>query len=896
MKKNILFSIFLLLFSTVFSQETQRSNRSFAQAPFFHGVASGDPLADAVMLWTRVTPADGSGNDIDVYWQVATDTAFTNVVNFGKTEATATGDYTVKLDVCGLQPSTYYYYVFQAYGTNSIIGRTKTAPQGANSEVKFGVASCSSYEHGYFNAYESMSKRNDLDAIIHLGDYIYEYETGGFSSSVMTNQGRVYVPGNEAITLTDYRARHSHYKLDDQLQLLHQVHPFITTWDDHETANDAYKDGAENHDGSEGLWQDRKISGTQAYSEWMPIRNPDPNDPLKIWRKLRYGDLLDLIVLDSRLWGRDEQDMGATDDNTRSLLGADQFAWLETELSDNTTQWKIITQQVMLAPLEIFGAAVNADQWDGYNADRQRLISFIENNNVTNPVVLTGDIHSTFINNVEGDNGTAASEFVVTSVTSPGIDVVEVALGNLPQWLLDIVGGTVNGALEFFNDHMQYVNMEDHGYMVLTIDDSKAQGDYIWLDREVIDTTEDFATSWYVNDGVAGMNEANNPIAVDAGTGIFPPLAPVQTIPFAILPDTFFVSIQNGMMLNECIINTTGACPTLTTSISINPEEGVANLTDFCFAYQAPTNFVGVDEIEVEVCPTSNPLDCETVIVQINVGGTTNIDTITYSTMNTEEVTDCFTFDDLYTGVSTYSYIYNGNATVLFDNIGCFTYTPDTSFCGIEYVAFVACDSIGVCDTIVAEMIVDGESSTQYIMLTAEQEELINYCLGFDDLQGDITNVDVFFNTDNGNALEYNDTCMSYVSAADFVGNDTIMMVACDDFVPQKCDTILYVITVDADSTMIPIHEIENDEFAILGVYPNPFETEILIQYYQFKETPLRLTLYNVMGQQIFDDVVIDNTEGRKYARIGAEGLSSGEYILHIHTEKYSYTQKVVKY
>ncbi|MEZ4979026.1 MAG: alkaline phosphatase D family protein [Chitinophagales bacterium] len=223
-----------------------------------------------------------------------------------------------------LARGTYYYYAFRALGQNSIIGRTKTAPATGGTEARFGVVSCSSYEHGYFNAYESLSKRNDLDAIIHLGDYIYEYASGGFSSSVVTGTWCVYQPTNEIITLSDYRIRHSHYKLDDQLQMLHQIHPFITTWDDHETANDSYKDGAQNHDpATEGPWIDRKVSGTQAYKEYMPIRNPDPANDLKIWRKLRYGNLLDLIVLDSRLWARDLQNLSQTNNSNHLLLGND---------------------------------------------------------------------------------------------------------------------------------------------------------------------------------------------------------------------------------------------------------------------------------------------------------------------------------------------------------------------------------------------------------------------------------------------------------------------------------------------------------------------------------------------------------------------------------------------
>lgn len=214
--------------------------------PFYHGVESGDPAESQVIIWTRVTPDTGMVGNVDVFWQIATDTNFTNIVNYGKVVATDAEHYCVKVDVCNLQPSTYYYYMFNALGRNSIMGRTKTAPA-ANADpdnVRFGVVSCASWEHGYFNAYESLSRTNNIDAVVHLGDYIYEYAAGDYGSNI---SGRSYEPPTETVTEVGYELRYSQYKLDKQLQRIHQLYPFITVWDDHETANDAWKGGAENH-------------------------------------------------------------------------------------------------------------------------------------------------------------------------------------------------------------------------------------------------------------------------------------------------------------------------------------------------------------------------------------------------------------------------------------------------------------------------------------------------------------------------------------------------------------------------------------------------------------------------------------------------------------------------
>jgi len=896
--KKILLSLAFLCAIT-FSIQAQRANLKSGFAPFYHGIASGDPLSDAVMIWTKVTPPTGSNDDIDVYWQIATDTSFTNIINFGKTKASASADFTVKVDVCGLQPATYYYYTFNALGQNSIIGRTKTAPATGGTSAKFGVVSCSSYEHGYFNAYESLSKRNDLDAIIHLGDYIYEYETGGFSSTVVTGFGRTYQPTNEAITLSDYRIRHSHYKLDDQLQMLHQIHPFITTWDDHETANDSYKDGADNHDtATEGPWIDRKIGGTQAYEEYMPIRRPDPNDSLKIWRKLRYGDLLDLIVLDSRLWARDLQDLSQTNNSSHQLLGNDQFNWLENQLSDTSTQWKIICQQVMMAPLEIFGVAVNADQWDGYNSERDRFIDYLENNNIENPVVLTGDIHTSWVNNVPGNStSTAAVEFVVTSVTSPGLDVIETALGQLPQWLLNLFGGVVPDVIKSFNSHMEYVNIEDHGYMILTVNQNKAQGDYVWLEREEIDTTDAAGPSYYTNDGVSNMVEASAAIPTIQGGAPVPPAMPNQNIPFALLLDTFDIDVVENQFYNTCLVDVTTACPNITTSIVANPDFGTANISQFCMDYESITNYYGEDYFTVVFCQTANPSSCDTSVIHLNVQPTSNIDTLTYTISSDSTLTDCVSFNDLVASANGIQIINSNSGQFTYDTLAnCFTFTPDSSFNGVNYIGLIACDSLNVCDTLVLELLVEGVNHTTFIELFGDAFDLLYNCLAFDDLQGDIVSTGMIYNGTN-NTIIYNDTCISYQSETTFSGVDTVTVYACDNSVPQLCDTTVYWISIGNDTTGIrEIKEETNSDFAVMGVYPNPFDVEVLIQYYQFSDANISIKLYDISGKQLFNENIGEKTEGLKYARLETQELAKGNYIIEISTANYSYTKKIVKY
>ncbi|MCL4158545.1 UNVERIFIED_CONTAM: hypothetical protein GTU68_049731, partial [Idotea baltica] len=291
----------------------------------------------------------------ELSWRMATDPQLENVIQTGTTETNTAQDFTVKVDVEGLAAGTTYYYGFTYNDKHSLTGRTKTSP-GANEvdQLKFGVVSCSNYQAGYFNAYHRLADRNDLDAIIHLGDYIYEYADGAYGNEGLFTE-RKLEPTKEIVSLEEYRTRYSTYRLDTNLIRAHQQFPFITVWDDHETANNSYKDGAQNHtEGAEGSWVDRKAAAKQAYFEWIPIRDRESK---QVFRSIKYGNLVDLIMLDTRLEGREQQledvTSDAINDTTRTILGTTQKQWLLDNLSNSTAKWKVIGQQVVFSAFNV---------------------------------------------------------------------------------------------------------------------------------------------------------------------------------------------------------------------------------------------------------------------------------------------------------------------------------------------------------------------------------------------------------------------------------------------------------------------------------------------------------------------------------------------------------------
>ncbi len=517
MKKYLILFTCLFVMKGLMAQD-KRVNLDPQYAPFYHGVASGDPLTDRVIIWTRVTPDSNFTGSITVNWKMATDTLLSNVVQQGSFITNDDRDFTVKVDVTGLQPNTWYYYEFETNGRKSLIGRTRTVPSGNVDSLRFALVSCSSWQHGFFNTYGILESRNDIDAIIHLGDYIYEYDSASFS-----NGTRIHQPTNEILTLTDYRIRHSQYKLDPQLRKLHQQFPFINVWDDHETANDSYRDGAQNHQpATEGDWYVRKHNGVRAYKEWIPIREPDANDTVRIWRQFVWGDLMNLMMIDTRLYDRDQQvtiTSPSLNDTSRVMIGNLQRSWLETQLSNSSQKWNVIGQQVMFAPLKVLGQIVNADQWDGYPSERKRVMDYIMNNNIPNPVILTGDIHTAWANDIpyQNYNGTTGAgsmgvEYVTTSVTSPGADFVST---------LTSAGVPL---IKSQNSHMKFIDLTRRGFIIIDLNHQRIQGDYYFVDRvDQVSSNYSFAEGWYCNDGTRRLQKAT---AASVKSGPLPIKAP----------------------------------------------------------------------------------------------------------------------------------------------------------------------------------------------------------------------------------------------------------------------------------------------------------------------------------------------------------------------------------
>ncbi len=515
MKKQFFLFLLCASFFSLFSQEP-------ALAPFYHGVASGDALSDRVILWTRAEPETPA--TMNLAWMVATDTLFANVVQSGTVSTDASKDYTAKVDVTGLQPDTWYYYVFKHDEVSSLIGRTKTLPVGNHQRVRMAFVSCNNYGNNYFNAFLSIAQRNDLHGVIHLGDYIYEYAGGNTSGT-----GVQILPVHEIITLEDYRQRYYSYRLDPYFRQVHQQYPFYTVWDDHESANNSWKDGAENHTpGTEGNWNDRKAAAQQAYFEWLPIREKSPGDYSSIYRSFNIGDLAELIMLDTRLEGRDEQvatsNNAGMQDTNRTILGAAQRQWFLDRLSNTQAKWKIVGQQVMLAPLTapLIGV-VNADQWDGYQGDRNRVINHVMSNNIENVVVLTGDIHTSWGNDIPipGGNynantgaGSAFVEFVTTSITS--------ASSPFP---------VSQSIIQQFNPHVRYANLNEKGYTILDIDNDKTQADWVFVSTISAETyTESNAASRFVNAGERFLRTASAALTDYQNTAPFAPLSPKQAV------------------------------------------------------------------------------------------------------------------------------------------------------------------------------------------------------------------------------------------------------------------------------------------------------------------------------------------------------------------------------
>ncbi|MBM7365530.1 alkaline phosphatase D family protein [Gordonia hydrophobica] len=501
---------------------------------FRHGVASGDPLPNGVIIWTRVTPTaaatpgSGRGAPSTLTWEVASDKGFGSIVASGSTSTDASRDHTVKVDVAGLAPRTRYWYRFRvtggpAAGAVSPIGRTRTAPAADAdvASVKFGVVSCSNWEAGYFAAYRHLAKRTELDAVVHLGDYIYEYGAGEYGGK--TGPVRRHEPAHDIVSLADYRIRHGQYKTDPDLRELHAVHPFIVTWDDHESADNSYRAGAENHNRrTQGSWAARKANADKAYYEWMPVRPVVTESNRHIYRRLRYGNLLELSMLDLRTYRDKEASRFSkrSDSDKTTITGRTQMEWITGGVTTSTTRWQLVGNSVMITPFLLppldpdttgaltdligvpeNGIPLNGDQWDGYTRDRATLLDAADRAGKRNVVFLTGDIHMSFANDIPRKAaaypaaGTLGTEFVVTSVTSNNID----DMVKVPE---HTVGNAASAAISATNNHIRWVDTDAHGYAVLTVDDAAARMDWYFVrDRADRRTGAYHGQAWQVRSG-----------------------------------------------------------------------------------------------------------------------------------------------------------------------------------------------------------------------------------------------------------------------------------------------------------------------------------------------------------------------------------------------------------
>jgi len=491
---------------------------------FNHGVASGDPLTDRVILWTRVTP-EGTPKSVNVSLEVSLDKTFENLEFNEPLAALAKNDYTIKVDLEGLKANTRYYYRFKANDNPSPMGETKTLPETDVKQVKFAVMSCANYPAGYFHAYAEAAKMQDLDAVLHLGDYIYEYGMGGYATDKAAELGRMLPEDNqgELLSLTDYRKRYALYRTDTGLQALHAKTPFIAVWDDHEVCNDAYLDGAENHNDDEGMFTDRKMAALKAYYEWMPIRPYVAGQAESLYRKFDFGGLVSLYMLDTRHEARvkplDYQNYfdptsGQLDaasfqadltSPTQQLIGTEQLTWLTDSIKTSEAKWQVLGQQVlmtkMMLPAELlvamanpsaaiasqmtelaqlkaraqasdptlteqdkmrigFTAPYNLDAWDGYPVEREMLLQTAKAAN-KNLVTIAGDTHNAWSGKLCTAQGDVCGyEFATPSVSSPGLEYYL----QLPE----SQASEFAKVLELLVDDLEFANIHQRGFMTLT--------------------------------------------------------------------------------------------------------------------------------------------------------------------------------------------------------------------------------------------------------------------------------------------------------------------------------------------------------------------------------------------------------------------------------------------
>ena len=487
---------------------------------FANGVASGDPLEDRVIIWTHVSGVE-PGADVTVQWCVARDRRLSDLVAQGSAVAAAERDHTVHVDVTGLEPGTTYFFGFDLPGAVSNVGRTRTLPVGDVDRARFAVASCAKFNAGHFNAYDRIADRGfvgDIEFLLHLGDYIYEASnTPPKNQTPGADIGRPFEPRHECVTLDDYRTRYRQYVGDASVQRVRRALPIIPVIDDHELADGAWRDGADNHDDeSFGPWADRRAAAFRAREEWLPIRRPDPDDPTRVHRRVPLGDLADLILTDAR--SRRDQPMAgaAMADPSRSALGADQRRWLLDELCASTASWRLWGNPSVLSTtfrpdlpedlvepmrkLKLLHAeelACDHDQWDGYPAERDAILAHVEAEAIEDLVVLSGDIHVGMALDVHRDpfaaeeTGAAplAVELVTASLTSQNLDD-KLGYG---------YGGSRRAQDRFVETfpHARWADFDGHGYLLVDLDHDRLEATWWFVDGVLAPSDDEFRAMTY---------------------------------------------------------------------------------------------------------------------------------------------------------------------------------------------------------------------------------------------------------------------------------------------------------------------------------------------------------------------------------------------------------------
>ncbi|MCC4208675.1 alkaline phosphatase D family protein [Vibrio parahaemolyticus] len=490
---------------------------------FEHGVASGDPTQTQVIIWTRVTTA---ASYVDVSWQVASDMEFSNVVQSGVFTTDTGRDFTVKVDVQNLNANSQYYYRFIVGEMMSEVGQTQTLPEDGVEKASMAVVSCANYPAGYFHVYREILNQHEqspFDVVLHLGDYIYEYGAGGYACEDAAALGREPSKGTECITLDDYRKRYAQYRQDADLQALHAKLPMIAVWDDHELANDTWKNGAENHQDDEGRFIDRRAAAAAAWTEWLPVRENTFSNML-IYRQFSFGNLVNLMMLDTRLVGRDKpldyfslsaptmEAIGGLVAQSRSadreLLGTEQLAWLMKEFNTHDAKWNVLGQQVLMSRMELPSSVMtamfqlftsteekkteallavntaitgyladpsadpislpyNLDAWDGYYVEREKVYQLAKASS-GNFVCLAGDTHNAWASELKDvSNNPIGVEFATSSVSSPGLEeylaLDPVAIAQMEYTLPHLVS------------ELQWADIKQRGFMRVTFTADAAQ-------------------------------------------------------------------------------------------------------------------------------------------------------------------------------------------------------------------------------------------------------------------------------------------------------------------------------------------------------------------------------------------------------------------------------------